>query len=763
MVITFDSIKEDIEAFADDIGEVVVDRITCKVLFVRNGKDYEFKILKEEGNIKNIEFEGTIIPYSQFLSKNIANLDLLAERLIAKRQGVEAFINSPASLDSMNEEKRVHGKSLDLIMSECSDTNPFNSKVVFITADAGHGKTALLRQFQHEQAKKYQKGESNYLFWHIDLQGRQLLRLSEALMGDLGELRIPSLWMQSLVRLMKHGKLVIGIDGFDELAAEQGSNDALGALALLLNQLGNNGTLIAASRRTFFNTEDYLKRTKLIEGKVENFCVFNQINLDDWGKEQSEEYLFHRGITNYEEVYTEAFNLLGKQENHPILCRPFLLSQLANGIINYKLTPEEFIGGMSNAHDPNKGVNSIIEALVKREVSDKWKTKDTGESYLNENQHMQLLSACAEEMWRAQTEKLNLEIIQTITVLLLDDWKIEDKNRRLQIFEMVRMHALLVSPIDGDSNSRSFEHPEFKDYFTALSLENLIKSSLKTGSFSQLNNFLSVAQISDSLALYTFANTKLTNGDVQNILNMFEKLVSKEWRPTFLQTNIGTLIPYLIKDYDLEPKIIFNSKVIYSSLIFENKNYNNTGIYHGNFLNTSFVGAKFNNVDFVNCQMNEVCFDSDADLSSVKFIDCTFNGLKIYRNEDEIYVEYSPEYIQQYFIKLGAHIIDSTVEVDAEIVSVKEHSLDKVVFRLLRAMQRTTFISKNNIETRLRSDKREIYDVIIPLMTKYGILEERADKGDVWVLRASYQELSKSKTEEGNTVFHQFWNEIHKL
>ena len=390
MVITFDTIREDIEAFADDTGEVVIDRMASKVLFVRNGKELEFKILVDDHAIKNIEFDGVEIPYTQFLTKNVANLDLLAERLVSKRQGIDAFINSPATLDSLNKENSSNGKALDLITSECSEANPFNSKVVFITADAGHGKTALLRQFQNTQAKKYLKGESSFLFWHIDLQGRQLLRLSEALMGDLGELRIPSLWMQSLIRLMKHGKLVIGIDGFDELAAEQGSNDALGALALLLNQLGNNGTLVAASRRTFFNTDDYLKRSKLIQGKAENLCMFNQINLEDWGQEEAEEYLFNKGIDNPSKVYKEACNQLGKQKNHPILSRPFLLSQLANALVKYDITTAEFIGGMSNPHDPKKGVNSIIEALVKREVTDKWKAKDTGEPYLNESQHIKL-------------------------------------------------------------------------------------------------------------------------------------------------------------------------------------------------------------------------------------------------------------------------------------------------------------------------------------------------------------------------------------
>lgn len=86
----------------------------------------------------------------------------------------------------------------------------------------------------------------------MDLQGRQLLRLREALAGDLDDLRVVGLYMQSIIRLIRYGYIILAIDGFDELAAEQGSTDALGALAHLVSTLKDSGAIIAASRRTFF-------------------------------------------------------------------------------------------------------------------------------------------------------------------------------------------------------------------------------------------------------------------------------------------------------------------------------------------------------------------------------------------------------------------------------------------------------------------------------------------------------------------------------
>lgn len=763
MILTFDSIKEDIQSFADDPEDVVIDRPTGKVLFTRNGKDHQLDVLYDNGHIKNVKYLEQTLPYRTFLAKHLGNLDLFAERLLLKRKSVDAFVNGPATLDTIEQADRTEGNALDILKSECSAEHPFNSKVIFITADAGHGKTALLREFQLSQAKKYRRNQTDYLFWHVDLQGRQLLRLSEALMGDLGELRISGLWMQSIIRLVKHGLLVIGIDGFDELAAEQGSNDALGALALLINQLDSNGTIIAASRRTFFNTDDYIKRSKLISGKVNTYCTFNQINLDDWEREQAEEYLLARGIENFSETYTEVKSLLGQQGDHPILTRPFLLSQLANALINYSISVEDFIGGMKNPHDPKKGVNSIIEALVRREVSDKWKVKDTGEPYLTFEQHFEFLSLIAEEMWKGQVESLSLDFIQTLIVILLDDWGIVDEERRYQVVEMIKMHALLVIPNDNDSNSRSFEHPEFRDYFTARSLETLIKNGVKNESITPIRNFLSIAQISDSLALYTCSNTKLNNSDVPKILEIFKSLIDNEWRPTFLQTNIGTLVPFMINGYDLQEKLSFKAKVNYSSLVFENKMLENTTLEEGNFLNTSFSCTQFNNVDFVKSTFNDVVFDKDVDLESVTFVDCDIRGVIVKYSEQDLRPEYSPNAINSILKNLGATIIDAEVKIEFPENDPKEHHLDKIVFRFLRAMQRTTFISKNNIDTRLRSDKYEIYEIIIPSMVAHGILEERFEKGEVWALKASYESMSKAKDGDGDSQLHLFWSEIHSM
>ena len=83
-------------------------------------------------------------------------------------------------------------------------------------------------------------------------------------MTELGELRINGLYYNSIITLIKNGLIILGIDGFDELAAEVGGDKALGSLSKLVQDLGGSGTIVAASRRAFFNTQDYINNSSLI-------------------------------------------------------------------------------------------------------------------------------------------------------------------------------------------------------------------------------------------------------------------------------------------------------------------------------------------------------------------------------------------------------------------------------------------------------------------------------------------------------------------
>jgi hypothetical protein len=787
----YKQIIEDLKAFSEKPENVEVTN-TGESIIERFGKEIIFKIIYDRENDKyNItDQEGQTYSYSTFLTKYIARLDILANRLIESREnsqkiiGEEPFVEGEGILKTFNNsfigEK---GKVLDLLKKECDDLLPFSTKVTFITADAGHGKTYLLKEFQYQQAKRYLKGESPYLFLHIDLQGRQLVRLDEAIMRDLGEIRFSGLFMSSIYTLMKKNFLVLAIDGFDELAAESGNNEALGSLSNLIQQMEGKGTFIAASRRTFFDHDDYIKKSKLLPRSfVSNDCVFNELKLSNWSKSENIQYLDDYLIIKNcslepEKTYDEISNLVQNNTEHAFLTKPFLFSRIIKGIVEYSKSPSEFIGNIDDSLD---GIASIINQFIKREVSDKWITRE-GVPYLTEKQHHILLSSIAEEMWLAQSERISVDEIIFITKVLCDEWKINDDKRQTEITRMVAMHALLV-PYNNDMNYRKFDHPEFKNYFIAQALVNLIDSSIKNGNskYNNLKKFLEHSQLPDAVGLYT-CNLLKSCDDIPKILDVLEKSVSKEWKPSLLHQNIGTLVPFLLNNYTSKNTLIFGtslekglSKITYSGLIFENKEFKNIGFSYGLFININFRNLIMNNISFNNCIFTQILFDKS---SKYNFENIIIENSEIHsiieKNGDEISRQaYEPLLIYQILKSYNILWLDYEKEFlreeDEEQIRIEETPIRKQAYRFLNTYNRTSLVTDFNLQIRFKPNEIDlILGEIIPLLEKYNIIKEadtkqiRQSKGQGWRLLERLEDIFKADNLNNFTNLEKFWNELN--
>jgi hypothetical protein len=759
----FERVKLDLAAFADDDEEIVVDR-TGQCLFFRGGREYNLTLRAAKDGGLLVDYEGSTVPYRRFLSHELANLPALAERILTKRTPVDAYIDSGACLDSPATE-RLEASGLELLRQECLSPPPFASRVAFITADAGQGKTALLRQFQHVQAERFLHNRSPFVFWHVDLQGRQLLRLSEALMGDLGELRVSGLWMSAIITLLQHRVLVLAIDGFDELAAEQGSSDALGALALLVQQIGTEGTIVAASRRTFFDTDDYIRRAGLFGRAGATDSEFDQILLRTWNSDDGQSYfkaleLGGRRFQEPDAVYDEIVTELGDPA-HPMVTRPFLLAQVARGLLLYDASPADFIRGME---DPLRGVGAVIEAFVKREVSEKWKQKDTGEPFLSAQQHLQLLADVAEEMFRSQRATIEIDVLETITTLLLEEWGITPALRQ-QILEMVRMHVLLTP--DEDFNLRRFDHEQFQDWFTAYALRERLLA-IGSGESNVSQSLLGLAHLSDATAQYVCTLIDRTFPTVQEILTGLGALLGKEWRPGYLQMNVGTLVPFLSDGVTGDGRLQVPSGAVYSSLVFEGRRLASVDFNGGTFINVSFLNVQWDGVTFDGCEFGEVAFDRHSRYNEVKLVDCHIEGIRLVDGDDE-YREYAPERIALLLGELGIEVDEGGAVSVPDVAALPEQPLGdtrKLVQKVLNVFRRTTFMPESTIVRRFHHDANEILDEILPMMEEFGIVEARPWKGSgkqrAWGLPARLEEIEKADGEPAS-IYYQFWRAIDNL
>jgi hypothetical protein len=766
MMLSLKEVLLDVSAFADDADDVVVED-TGRVLYVKNGIDIDCRVLSEDGSLPDrVRMpDGTEMPYAKFLTHELARLDVLAGKLVDLRPAVPFFVDGEASLARPGDQA-VQGKSVALLEAECRDAPAFASRVSFLTADAGHGKTALLRHYQREVAQSFQKGKSSFLFWHVDLQGRQLLRLSEALMGDLGELRHAGLWMPGIVRLMQHKKLILAVDGFDELSAEQGDADALGALTSLVEQLEGRGVIIAAARRTFFDAEDYANKTSLVRRGLASPCHFDQMKLSPWGKQETVRFLSAvefdgQSFGDPEKTYSNIVKALGGDQEHPMLDRPFLLSQMAKVLLTSRLAPEDFV---TTDDDPLSGVASVVRAFIKREVTEKWIFPDTGAPYLTQDQHVELLASVAEEMYRNQKDRLRLDTIETIAAMLMDQWSIAP-SRQAQIMDMVRAHVLLVLPPDEQSNFRSFDHPEFRDFFVAQALRGHLETALTDGDARQLARFLTYAPLTDGTARYVCAMVDRSPARADRAVRSLCERVREEWRPTHLQPNAGTLVASLLDGVEFEEETAVDAGLVVSSLVLEQSRLQKVRFSGVNFVNLSLQHADWRDVVLSGCEVTELRLDrSLSRFHNVLVEDTRISCVKVAVDSEEDEREYSPRRIGLLLKSMGIATAaqEPMIEAPSEIEETESLRTGRRLFSLFA---RSTTVTDHMIETRFRAASTAgfVLNTVVPLLTRHGLIEERPWRGGgtgrVWMLRRGLDEIL-SAVDQPNDPAHAFWREL---
>ena len=199
----FNEIVKDIQSFADDEYEVISEPKTGEIVFNRNRETISIFVYEDENEMALVKCDGIEIPYIKYLKERLAQLDILATRLTQKytkefENKQDDFINPKSILyNEIDDTKEDY--ALETLEKEIGSQFYNGTKICFVTADAGHGKSMVLKEFQHKKATEYLNNESKYLFLHIDLHGRNLARLNEAIMFELGEMRIQGLYYQSII------------------------------------------------------------------------------------------------------------------------------------------------------------------------------------------------------------------------------------------------------------------------------------------------------------------------------------------------------------------------------------------------------------------------------------------------------------------------------------------------------------------------------------------------------------------------------------
>lgn len=362
----------------------------------------------------------------------------------------------------------AEGAALERLHEYADGESEDATRVLFVMAEAGQGKSSVLEEFTTQQAERYLRRETSHLALYIDAQGRGLARLDEVISRQLNELQF-LLGYNALVTLVREGLVVLVIDGFDELIGSRGTfDDAFRSLTAFLEVLDGRGTIIAAGRSTYF-VQEYEARGRMLSESLR--YSLDQAFLKPWTRADQDQFVTQalesiRVGGQRKEQLRSAFSefqddeQLGELLRRPLFARDVLLVLLEGSRKPADLTADRLIPFLAHEY-------------LRREVDEKLLTGDV--RFLEPEQLEEFYRELAEQMWELETRELDVSDAEFIMDTWAEDsWHLEGEAREIARARAGKLPFLAT----GETGRRvRFEHEVFFGYFLASSLVSVLDGS----------------------------------------------------------------------------------------------------------------------------------------------------------------------------------------------------------------------------------------------------------------------------------------------
>lgn len=719
-----DRFRSIVSAFADPGAEVIHDH--QRIMFSINGEIIDATIISRSGDIYVDESGGAAVPASHWIVNRLAKLPLLSSRIIEQIPEQPDFVapagQSLPSLDAKPDEKKHRTENaLNEVLTTLSERSPFETKVLYITSDAGEGKTSLINKAAREQAKKFSAGSSDWLLVPIILGGRHFLRFDDITVGALqNKYRFPFLYYNSFLSLVRMGVIVPAFDGFEEMFVENSSGEALSAMGILVSALDSTGALVIAARKAYFEFENLRIQEKLYDTISSYSVAFSKLEIDRWSREQFLLYCAKRLVLDADKIYERVAERLGA--THSLLTRPVLVRRLID-IAEKSDSLEAFLEKIQQSGSDYFSV--FVRGIIEREANEKWidRSGDMGSSLLSVDEHCELLSLISVSMWESRTDYLKQDHLEMVAEYF-SEAKRKTALQTQQIKDRVRGHALLITSSDT-SNAIEFDHDEFRQFFLGTGITAAAKPMDKSAlseTFSILRRGIlpEHAQLAFTRSIKSDAN--LNGLDLAIFIAQISKL---DGQASYTKENCGNLICRLITDADFDGREITLEDVVF-------------GI-------DSLRDCKLENINFKKCYFSQGSYEFSS-LKSSCFTDCTFGQIRIYEstqindcyfencNIDSVRIEptglelWEPDAIHKYLTDRGARFDSYENDLEEPQPLVMDDSLASVE-KLLRYFMRSTHISESVIKIKLGDKGGAFLDSIVPDLLNSGLLEEIDNRG----------------------------------
>lgn len=705
--------KRIVTSFADKPTDLEFEKGT--LLTEIRGELIQARIFNKDG-VLFVQENETEDSATNWIRNRIACLPQLADRIIDYIPADKSFVNPCGKLlDELEydpeEKEQDISQSTTKLIEILSRKIPGTTSIVYLTSDAGEGKTTLINQLANQQAKNFKEKKSDWLLLPVPLGGRPFLRFDDIVIASIvNNLRFRYLYYDSFIELVRLGFIVPAFDGFEEMFMQSSTGEALTATGGLINKLNSSGSLLIAARKAYFEYKSFGSQAKLLD-TISSSVSFARLAIKRWDKEQFIEYCNHKRINNAEEIYDLVSEKL-HDSTHPILTRPVLVKQLIDVFID--------IGNVRELITKLESVKNyfpaFVNAIIEREANHKW-LDSSGETFkpiLTVEQHYELLSFLAEEMWVNNSESLKDSVLDLISEMFAEQNGFDIQTSR-QIKERIKQHALIVRA-DPNNPAYSFDHEEFYEFFLGIAIANNILKTRIHEAKSLLKKSPLPFQASDSIV----TRIKSQTNNYTDIISKLDSIVKGENQFSYIKENAGNIVVRILSNEKLPSLTIKNYELPTNS--FLTIELENITFEECHFQNTSLASSKITNCNFRRCQFDRIEMNHNTTFSSVKLIDCDISTVYDITKDKGFYEKHSIEL----FLK-GKGITVEKTKTEPEVVPIEEvddENLELTEKALRRYVRSNTPINDDIFKMRLGPKANHFFKEILPDLLDHKILVE---------------------------------------
>lgn len=720
-----DDFKSIVTTFSDPGTEILFER--SKIVISVNGDLIEAAITLKTGDVFVDEDNGVQQPGSHWILNRLAKLPLLATRLQESVIETEYFVSPVASLSpsleiNPNDTPICTQDALEDTLVALENRSPLETTVLYVTSDAGEGKTTLINQVTREQAARFVKKKSDWLLVPIPLGGRHFLRFDDITVGVLqNRYRFPFLYYHSFLALVKMGVIVPAFDGFEEMFVESSSGEALSAMGLLLGLLDSKGAVVIAARKAYFEFENLKSQERLYDSITKYGVGFGKLELQRWEKKQFLAYCTKRSVSDATTIYEKVKERLAL--DHPLLTRPVLVRRLVD-IASTSPSLEDFLSKI-HASGPDF-FNVFVRGIIKREAEEKWIDlhAEVRSPLLTVDEHYELLSQIALGMWETHVGYLKRDYLEFVA-----DYFCETKRKTAfqtqQIRERIRGHALLVNSPNA-SDAVEFDHEEFRLFFLGEGIAEQTKpldDRAKGTVYSLLRKGPLPKHAQEAFILAIKRDSQLECFQVASLILNISLL---DGQASYTQENCNGLLLGLLT------KTTGNNLEIANLVFGENslRDRELSDLYFNGcyFATTSLEMSKIANCVFTKCKFGQLNIYNTTSFSQVRLEDCTIDSIRLVEKEIGIW---NPNRVQVFLEKLGISFEQEQFEeiTTEQLINANPDPELENVMKLVRYFMRSTTISESVILMKLGNQAQGFLGDAIPELIENGVLLEIGNHG----------------------------------